>query len=123
MTNPLEVPAVWQVRDDPAGDREPWEAEVGGQRWRVRLNDFPEEPLYTVIVDGREVASFNDWPACWTRPEGAPGAAPRRVRAEPGGEGDPYQRREFEREAEKFIADPGGPPGGPSASGPPEAVH
>jgi hypothetical protein len=25
----------------------PWEADVDGHRWQVRLNDFPEEPMYS----------------------------------------------------------------------------
>ena len=46
-----------------------FEAEVGGSRWSVRLNDFPDEPCYTVLIDGDEVMHFDDWPWIWTRPE------------------------------------------------------
>ena len=46
-----------------------FEAEVGASRWAVRLNDFPEEPLHTVLIDGDEVMHFDDWPWIWTRPE------------------------------------------------------
>ena len=41
---------------------------AGDQEWRIRLNDFPDEPLYTLIVDGREIIHFNDWPQEWTKP-------------------------------------------------------
>lgn len=40
-------------------------AEVGSSRWRIRLNDFPAEPLYTLFVDGRAIIDFNDWPSGW----------------------------------------------------------
>jgi hypothetical protein len=30
-------------------------AEVEDKVWMIRMNDFPDEPLYTLIVDGREI--------------------------------------------------------------------
>lgn len=51
---------VWS----PTGDHEfPWEAEVSGRSLLVRLNDFPERPLYTLFVNSQEVRSFDDWPS------------------------------------------------------------
>ena len=41
------------------------ETEVGSSRWAVRMNDFPDEPLYTLFVDGEEIIDFNDWPSGW----------------------------------------------------------
>jgi hypothetical protein len=35
----------------------------------IRVNDFPAEPLYTLLVDGEEVEDLEDWPEAWTRPE------------------------------------------------------
>ncbi len=46
----------------------PYRANVGAQLWTIRVNDFPAEPLYTLLIDGRDVGSFNDWPAAWQRP-------------------------------------------------------
>ncbi len=46
----------------------PFAAEIGGERWRVRVNDFPAEPLYTLIVDGREQIDLDDWPDAWCKP-------------------------------------------------------
>ena len=46
-----------------------FEAEVEGLHWTIRLNDFPDEPAYTVLIDGDEVMHFDDWPPVWTRPE------------------------------------------------------
>jgi hypothetical protein len=33
--------------------------------FKIRINDFPEEPLYTLIKDGKALCSFNDWPDYW----------------------------------------------------------
>lgn len=60
----------WAAIDDPFS---PWAAEVDGVRWRVRLNDFPDELMYTLIVGDTVVGDFHDWPETWRRPEtGAP---------------------------------------------------
>ena len=46
----------------------PWAAEVDGQRWRVRLNDFPDDIMYTLVVGDAEIGGFHDWPVAWQRP-------------------------------------------------------
>jgi uncharacterized protein YjaG (DUF416 family) len=45
----------------------PWAAEVDGQRWRVRLNEFPDALIYSLIVDEAEAGDFHDWPEAWRR--------------------------------------------------------
>jgi hypothetical protein len=35
---------------------------VDGLDWKVTMNDFPDEPLYTIYIDDNPVMSFNDWP-------------------------------------------------------------
>jgi hypothetical protein len=45
-----------------------FEAEVGDSRRGIGFDDFPDEPLYTVPIDGEEVMHFDDWPNIWTRP-------------------------------------------------------
>ncbi len=46
----------------------PYEAEVDGSRWTVRVNDFPAEPLYTLLVDGERAEDLDEWPRAWQRP-------------------------------------------------------
>jgi hypothetical protein len=56
------------------GDPEhPLRAVVTSKEWSVLVNGFPEEPLYTLTIDGVEAMDFDDWPANWSRPsaEGA----------------------------------------------------
>ena len=45
-----------------------WGPECEGEQCLIRINDFPDDHLYTLIVNDREVAHFDDWPLCWTRP-------------------------------------------------------
>lgn len=45
----------------------PYEATVLQAYWRIRINDFPAEPMYTLLIDGDTVGSFNDWPPHWQR--------------------------------------------------------
>ena len=47
----------------------PWSAEVDGSRWRVRINDFPDELMYSLEIDGVVVGDFHDWPEQWARGE------------------------------------------------------
>lgn len=52
-----------------AGDGElPYRASVDGHVYTIRVNDFPEEPLYTLLVDGQEIVDLDDWPAAWIKP-------------------------------------------------------
>ena len=48
-----------------------YRAKVEDTTITIRMNDFPAEPLYSVLVDGQEVEHLDDWPAAWVRP-GAP---------------------------------------------------
>ncbi|MBI1208121.1 MAG: hypothetical protein GC191_12650 [Azospirillum sp.] len=50
----------------------PYAAELAGQQWLIRINDFPAEPLYTLIVDGCEIGDFDDWPPSWQKPDRRP---------------------------------------------------
>ena len=63
--NYLAKTIAWKRTTDP---QYPFAAEVEGDRRIIRLNDFPDEHLYTLIVNGKEIISFDDWSAKWSRP-------------------------------------------------------
>lgn len=68
-TNPALVdllarPVDWQASGDPFI---PWHAEVEGAVWQVRLNDFPDDFMYSLITSGQDQGRFHDWPETWTR--------------------------------------------------------
>jgi hypothetical protein len=59
------TPIRWQH----SGDGEfPYHAEIDGRTLTVRVNDFPAEPLYTLLVDGAELVDLDAWPPVWRRP-------------------------------------------------------
>jgi len=37
--------------------------------FQLRINDFPEEQLYTLIIDNEIILDFDDWPKNWERKE------------------------------------------------------
>jgi serine/threonine protein kinase/putative methionine-R-sulfoxide reductase with GAF domain len=62
--NYLDEPIIWNE----ALDAEyPYECTYDGAKFRIRVNDFPAEHLYSLLVDDTEVVSFDDWPANWER--------------------------------------------------------
>lgn len=65
VTDYLAEKLVWRKTADP---HHPYETGCDGETCVIRLNDFPDEHLYTLLVHGVEVADFDDWPAQWQRP-------------------------------------------------------
>lgn len=65
IQNPLLENVIWKESADP---RQPYFASHGNEAWTVRVNDFPNESLFTLIVDGTEVGDFDVWPQAWERP-------------------------------------------------------
>jgi len=63
--NYLEEKIIWKSTTDPL---HPYRADFAGEPCLIRINEFPEDHLYTLIVNDREVATFDDWPQQWTRP-------------------------------------------------------
>jgi hypothetical protein len=55
----------WQFSGDPI---HPYTAQLEGAVLVIRMNDFPEEPLYTLLIDDQEVADFDTWPHRWRKP-------------------------------------------------------
>ena len=54
----------------------PWSAGSGRKVYRVRLNDFPDQWMYSLIVDETELGDFHDWPDTWKRAPQKPPARP-----------------------------------------------
>lgn len=56
---------AWKATSDPVF---PWSVDLDGIVWRVRINDFPDELLYTLFLGDSSAGDFHDWPECWSRP-------------------------------------------------------
>ncbi|WP_369777056.1 hypothetical protein [Streptomyces sp. R33] len=60
-----------------------WAARAEGRWWVLRLNDFPEHPLYTLFIDAQVVGDIDDVPDTWRlRPSAALPALTAAERAE-----------------------------------------
>jgi hypothetical protein len=57
-------------RTKPAYFRDP-PLQVGGERWTLRINDFPDEPLYTLFAGQRPLKDIEEWPSNWVRRTGS----------------------------------------------------
>lgn len=66
MDDPRSRAITWSLGHDPEYI---YAAEVDGARWVIRLGDFPDEPLYTLLVRGEVALEFDDWPPAWGRPD------------------------------------------------------
>ncbi|MFJ9523686.1 hypothetical protein ACIRPK_36365 [Kitasatospora sp. NPDC101801] len=62
----------------------PYAVRVEGRWWVLRLNDFPEHPLYTLFIDAQVIGDMDDDPAAWQQlpsPEMVPAlVAPERAK-------------------------------------------
>lgn len=61
-----ETPLLWEHTGDGVV---PYRAKVGERTLTIRVNDFPAEALYTLLVDGEELEDLEDWPPAWVAPE------------------------------------------------------
>jgi hypothetical protein len=64
-----ETKAVWASTNNQTSKDIIYISHVGQSIWLIRMNDFPDEPLYTLFDDGKEILHFNDWPEVWCRPD------------------------------------------------------
>jgi hypothetical protein len=62
----LTRPLTWHPTGDPS---HPWATEVKGNTWQIRINDFPDELLYSLIINETPSGKHHDWPEAWQRRE------------------------------------------------------
>lgn len=44
-----------------------YKANLDKEELLISMNDFPDYPLYTLSVNNKRVASFDNWPENWKR--------------------------------------------------------
>jgi len=65
-TNPYLTQTIhWTRADDPEF---PYQAHIRQQLWVIRINDFPDMQLYTLLIDQQVILDFDNWPPAWKRP-------------------------------------------------------
>lgn len=60
----LDLNLKWIKSEDP---EYPFKIDRKGHKFQVKLNDFPDEQMYSLIIDGEFVCDFNDWPKNWEK--------------------------------------------------------
>lgn len=45
----------------------PFRTEHGDQALIIRVNDFPVDPLYSVLAEGQTLGHLEDWPPAWRK--------------------------------------------------------
>jgi hypothetical protein len=45
----------------------PFQTNHEGYMLQIRLNDFPEEQMYSLIVNDEITEDFDDWPENWSK--------------------------------------------------------
>ena len=64
MARQEAAPLIWTA----TGNGEfPYRGRWAGRDAMIRVNGFPAEPLYSVLVDDQNVGNLEDWPANWRR--------------------------------------------------------
>jgi len=61
----MSIPLQWPLTRDPEF---PYSSSSQGRTLRLRLNDFPDEKLYSLMLADEEITSFDEWPKIWSRP-------------------------------------------------------
>jgi hypothetical protein len=67
--DPLEELRALTIHWLRASGEAEWTTTYQGEEASLRMNDFPEEPLYTLSYRGYSV-DFNETPKGWTREKG-----------------------------------------------------
>ncbi len=62
--NYFDIDLNWVETGDP---EHPYQTQKFGHSLKIRLNDFPDEAMFTLLVDESSVKDFDDWPPNWKR--------------------------------------------------------
>lgn len=57
---------IWQKNTEKYANIFPLVATVNSQPWKLRINNFPDEPMYTLFIGPQAVITFDDLPKTWT---------------------------------------------------------
>ena len=61
----LAYPITWELAESALIV---YKAKFEGRRYSMRMNDFPEEPLYSLLdEEGNVIVDMNEWPPRWTK--------------------------------------------------------
>jgi hypothetical protein len=41
---------------------------IKGVEWKIRLNGWPDEPLFSLFINGEHIGDIEDWPTFWSKP-------------------------------------------------------
>jgi len=59
------ISVKWEENSDSDADVFPLKAIVNSVPWKLRINDFPEEPMYTLFIEDEAIITFDDRPDTW----------------------------------------------------------
>lgn len=45
----------------------PYKTSLDKRELFLQINNFPDEPMYSIIEQGQVIENVEDWPDCWTR--------------------------------------------------------
>jgi pimeloyl-ACP methyl ester carboxylesterase len=82
LSSYTDRPLTWQDSQDP---NVPWTSAAEGSNWEVRINDFPDEYMYSLLIDGQLIGDFMEWPAAWQRGKSAKKRIARKPRIKSSG--------------------------------------
>jgi hypothetical protein len=60
----LELNLKWDKLETP---EYPFQLDYHGHKLQIKVNDFPDEQLYSLIVDSESICDFDNWPKNWKR--------------------------------------------------------